>query len=297
MSKGLPGRLPAGERLLWQGSPSWRTLLRSMFHIRAVAAYFAIIIAWCAASYLRNGDNVGEVGLSVLRMSGVALVPLVLMVIYALLLQPHNDLHHHHPPHRAAPWRGIPHVHQPALRAQSRPPRSRRTLTAAATSPSPLTDGSKVALLAVWPNARPWRMRNPEPMLRGIKDAASVAQILSRALAASAEMPVSARNAVASQPAGANGANAGRSGGLERVPPMHTERAIRPSHFSRFPLMVAGSILVVAVLGTLRRAPRRGRGHAAYRHPRRRTHSPFRRPCGTAPSSSSTPRTTEPLQS
>ena len=202
MSKGLPGRLPAGERLLWQGSPSWRTLLRSMFHIRAVAAYFAIIIAWCAASYLRNGDNVGEVGLSVLRMSGVALVPLVLMVIYALLLQ-RTTIY-------TITTRRIVLHHGVAFPMSINLPYVRIASAALSTNadgsgdiPVTLTDGSKVALLAVWPNARPWRMRNPEPTLRGIKDAASVAQILSRALAASAEMPVSARNAVASQPAGA----------------------------------------------------------------------------------------------
>ena len=205
MSKGLPGRLPAGERILWQGAPSWRTLLRSMFHIRAVAAYFALIIAWCAASYLREGDGAGAVAMSVLRMGGVALVPIVLTAIYAWLLQRTTVY--------TITTRRIVLHHGIAFPMSINLPFARIAAAALATHadgsgdvPVSLTEGSKVAFLAVWPNARPWRMRNPEPMLRGIKDAASVAQILSRALAASADMPVSAQtmsSAVAPQTGGA----------------------------------------------------------------------------------------------
>ena len=203
MTKGLPGRLPAGERILWQGSPSARTLLLSMFHIRAVAAYFALIIAWCAASYIRDGYALPSVGMSILRMGGVALVPLVLMAVYAFLLQRTTIytitsrrivLHHGvaFPMSINVPFAKIASA---ALAARA---------DGSGDIPVSLTQGSKVAYLAVWPNARPWRMRNPEPMLRGINDAASVAQLLSRALAASAEMPIAAQaSAVAPKPSGA----------------------------------------------------------------------------------------------
>jgi hypothetical protein len=42
----------------------------------------------------------------------------------------------------------------------------------------------------LWPHARPWRMARAEPSLRAIPDAAHAGQILGRALAASADMPV-----------------------------------------------------------------------------------------------------------
>ena len=41
---GLPGRLPPGERILWQGSPEWRALARTAFHTRLVAGYFAALV-------------------------------------------------------------------------------------------------------------------------------------------------------------------------------------------------------------------------------------------------------------
>ena len=34
---GLPERLPATEKILWQGSPDARALARSAFHIRKLA--------------------------------------------------------------------------------------------------------------------------------------------------------------------------------------------------------------------------------------------------------------------
>ena len=38
--RGLPGPLPEGETILWQGAPDWRVLAVQAFHVRAVAIYF-----------------------------------------------------------------------------------------------------------------------------------------------------------------------------------------------------------------------------------------------------------------
>lgn len=40
---GLPGTLPAGEAIVWQGSPDWRSLARAVFHTRLVALWFVIV--------------------------------------------------------------------------------------------------------------------------------------------------------------------------------------------------------------------------------------------------------------
>ena len=37
---GLPGPLPKGERLLWQGRPALVSLARRAFHVDLVALYF-----------------------------------------------------------------------------------------------------------------------------------------------------------------------------------------------------------------------------------------------------------------
>ena len=41
---GLPERLPAGERILWQGAPDWRALALHAFHVRKLAIYFAAMM-------------------------------------------------------------------------------------------------------------------------------------------------------------------------------------------------------------------------------------------------------------
>jgi hypothetical protein len=55
-----------------------------------------------------------------------------------------------------------------------------------------LSKTQRVAYLVLWPHARPWKLGRAEPTLRGIPEAASVAQILGRALAASASQPAQA---------------------------------------------------------------------------------------------------------
>ena len=52
--RGLPAPLPAGETLLWQGSPAWWPLARSAFHFDKIAIYFGLMIAWRMEAELRH---------------------------------------------------------------------------------------------------------------------------------------------------------------------------------------------------------------------------------------------------
>ena len=47
---GLPEPLPHGERILWQGAPAWGSIARRVFHLRKVALYFGVLLAWTVAS-------------------------------------------------------------------------------------------------------------------------------------------------------------------------------------------------------------------------------------------------------
>ena len=42
----LPQPLPEGERVIWQGKPTYKGLAFRAFHIRAVAIYFVLLMAW-----------------------------------------------------------------------------------------------------------------------------------------------------------------------------------------------------------------------------------------------------------
>ncbi|WP_431272523.1 photosynthetic complex putative assembly protein PuhB [Dankookia sp. P2] len=58
----------------------------------------------------------------------------------------------------------------------------------------------RVSYLFFWPHARPWHLLRPQPTLRGIADAGAVAQILARALAGAASVPVQAMAPASARP-------------------------------------------------------------------------------------------------
>ncbi len=51
--------------------------------------------------------------------------------------------------------------------------------------PLKLSRRDRLAVLAIWPHMRPWRLTRPEPMLRSVANAGGVADILSAALTGS----------------------------------------------------------------------------------------------------------------
>lgn len=61
----------------------------------------------------------------------------------------------------------------------------------------------RVSWLGLWPHTRSWRVSKPEPTLRAVAEPDRVAQILARALAGAASMPVRAAAQQASDRAAA----------------------------------------------------------------------------------------------
>ncbi len=81
--KGLPGPLPAGERLLWQGTPQWRAVALRVMHVRKLAIYFGALLVWYVVSKLAGGMPAVDVTVGTAKLAGVALAPLVLLTAYA----------------------------------------------------------------------------------------------------------------------------------------------------------------------------------------------------------------------
>jgi len=72
--RGLPGVPPEGEEILWQGSPSARGLALRAFHVRKVAAWFALLLAWSIASSLTGAAPFAQAAWSAARLVLLALV-------------------------------------------------------------------------------------------------------------------------------------------------------------------------------------------------------------------------------
>ncbi len=189
--RGLPERLPPGETLVWQGAPDWRAFARHAIHLHWVAAYFLVLAAWRAGIMLADGSSAAEAAIGALWLVLLGIVPVALLALYALLVARTSvyTLTSKRLVLRvgvALPFTvNLPFsaIESAGLRVNSD---GSGDITLGLAKPH------RVAWLMIWPHTRPWRLRDPEPMLRALPEAASVAQMLSRALAATAGQSIPA---------------------------------------------------------------------------------------------------------
>lgn len=167
---GLPGHLPPGERILWQGSPEWRALARTAFHTRLIAAYFAILTLIA----LVGGSTVGVGMTAALGVVGVALLHLLAWgsartTIYTLT-------------NRRIVLRigmAVPKCINLPLGMVASVDLSERA-DGTGDLPLALLGAPRLGYLALWPHARPLRISKPQPMLRAVPDARTVAALVAR---------------------------------------------------------------------------------------------------------------------
>ena len=198
---GLPEPLPDGERIVWQGSPDLRALARRCFHLPALTVYFSLILAARAATVLGTGGSALDAVSAVAALSPVALAALLLVFTLAWLTA--RTAVYTITDRRVVMRIGI------VLTVTFNLPYSR--IAAAAVSAKPgeagdialLLEGQDhIAYLHLWPHARPWQVRKPQPALRCIADAHTVGGLLSdawrTARAAAARSPSEATNTTTS---------------------------------------------------------------------------------------------------
>ena len=180
--RGLPEQLPPGERLLWQGGPGWRMLARRAFHVRGIAIYFGVLLAWSAASSLAGGTPAGEAALFTAMMAPVALVPIVLLTLYAWLVG--RSTTYTLTNRRVVIRLGLAlpmTINLPFSQVEAASMRLNGDGTGDVCLR--LHASNRLAYLVLWPHARPWRMARSEPMLRAVPDAERVGELLAEALA------------------------------------------------------------------------------------------------------------------
>lgn len=170
---GLPGMLPRGEHIIWQGSPQWRKLATSAFHVRLVAAYFGVLIAWAIVS------GSAFTGLAITFGVGA----LAMMLLYGLAWLSARSTIYTLTNRRVVMRFGIALpkcVNLPLVAIVG----ADLKLNSDGSGDIPLQLGpaSQLGYLQFWPHARPWKLAKPEPMFRDIADAANVAASLSEAL-------------------------------------------------------------------------------------------------------------------
>ncbi len=175
--------LMPGERVLWQGRPSWRAMARDVLHIRWVALYLAAFLIWGA--YSDRTDGLGPLQALVASVPLLALGLVMLGACAGFAWACARTTRYTITNERCMLSFGI------ALTATLSMPLRRIAAVSVALRgdgagdiPLALKPGRPVAFLKLWPHVRPWQFRSPQPMLRGIEDAKHVAALLSQAVAA-----------------------------------------------------------------------------------------------------------------
>ncbi|MDO9425699.1 MAG: photosynthetic complex putative assembly protein PuhB [Methylobacterium sp.] len=191
---GLPAPLPAGEHILWQGRPGGLAIALRALHVRLVGLWFAGLALWAAVPLAAEGRPVeaalaagptlaigaGAVGLLCLlgwlsaRSTTYTITNRRVVMRVGIALPMTLNL-----PFGLVDGAGCRHFSDGSGDL------------ALAVKP-----GNRVAYLHLWPHARPWHVTRPEPMMRSVPDAASVAAILARALSAAREVDEEAANPV-----------------------------------------------------------------------------------------------------
>ena len=177
---GLPEVLPAGERMLWQGSPSWRGLAADALHWRKVALYFVLLLGWQVASVAADGGGAGGAALAALRGLPLALLALGLLGLLAWLMA--RTAVYTITDRRVVMRIGIVlsvSFNLPLTQIVSAEMRPRAdgsgdiALTLAA--------GQRIAWLHLWPHVRPWRLSPTQPMLRALPEVERIGRLLADA--------------------------------------------------------------------------------------------------------------------
>lgn len=175
---GLPEALPQGERLLWQGSPDWRTLAIHAFHVRKLAIYFAGMLGlqWL---YLLSEPG-GSVLMPLLTSGVLAAVALAMLALTAWFSA--RTTVYTLTDRRILMRIGI------VLTLTFNLPL--RKLAAAAIRPQAgghgdialtLSGEDRIAYLNLWPHARPWLLKQPQPSLRCVPQAQKIGELVLQA--------------------------------------------------------------------------------------------------------------------
>jgi hypothetical protein len=169
--------------VLWRGAPDWRLLARRAFLGGPVAVYFAAIMLWRFVDGLAAGRGIASAGGHALWLGAVGAVALGIIALMAWATA--RSTVYTMTNRRLVIRTGV------ALSLSVNVPFKK----VAAATLKPLSGGRGDVSLVIggeetfsyvmlWPHIKPWRMRRPEPTLRCVPEAESVARMLGEALAA-----------------------------------------------------------------------------------------------------------------
>ncbi|MEL6967913.1 MAG: photosynthetic complex putative assembly protein PuhB [Pseudomonadota bacterium] len=171
---GLPAHLPEGEEIKWQGRPDPAALARRVLHRNKVAIYFALLAAWRVLAGVYDGLSAGLIAGQVLWALCLGAAALIILTVIAGAMA--RTTVYTVTNKRVVMRIGV------ALPVTFNFPFSQitsadlaRTDKSSGTVALSLSEHSKVSWAVLWPHARPWKLRHPQPAIRAVADIDTVA--------------------------------------------------------------------------------------------------------------------------
>ncbi len=177
--KGLPGILPEGEDILWQGRPNWWALSKDSLNVYWILGYFIVLAVWRYLSlYQVEGTGYAMAGSLPLMVLGIVACTILVGIAYIQARMTIYTITTKRVVMRIGaaltitfnfPYKKISNANL-GLRKDG-----------TGTIALELIGYNKVSYLVLWPHLRPWKMSNPQPAFRCIDNPEEVAKILSKA--------------------------------------------------------------------------------------------------------------------
>jgi PH (Pleckstrin Homology) domain-containing protein len=181
--RGLPAHLPPGEKVLWQGAPTWRSIARHAMHVPIIGAYLGAVLVWRIASGLVLSQSLATIGVSVAWLAVLGGATIGFLLIVARLVE-HTTLYTI-TTHRVVMRIGVAFtisLNVPFRIIEAAAFRDHRDGTG--DIPLQLNGEGRISYLHLWPHARPWKLARPEPMLRCVRYPLAASEVLAEALTA-----------------------------------------------------------------------------------------------------------------
>ena len=191
---GLPGRLPEGEYILWQGAPSAARVSRRVMKTRWIAGYFAVLVIWNISAGIYDGRLPSEIlfssgALAILSTIGIGLLEAFAWGVQKTTLYTITN-------RRVVMRIGV------ALSATFNLPFTRivsadmrEDKSGAGDIALTLKPGDRLSWLVFWPHVRGFHKGALMPQMICLKDVAIAGNVLAAALAGSRSPAVAARPA------------------------------------------------------------------------------------------------------
>jgi hypothetical protein len=219
---GLPAMLPPGEKLLWQGSPRWKSLAVRAYHVRKVAIYFCVLMLWRVAVGIDAHHSVSSIAVSCLGLLALGSAAIGLLSLLAFLTA--RATVYSITTRRLLMRHGVAvplTVNIPLRLIDSADERSFADGTGDIALQ--ISREQRIGYLITWPHLRAGKITRPAPCFKALGDASVAASVLSAALMAESRSQAAA--ATTAPTAAAPSAVPSRQPAPAQLSPAHTVAA------------------------------------------------------------------------